>query len=143
MKIYKQIPLYDDCIGIKDLCGFLEIESQGEYFDEWEEPFIIFADVPIDDINTYMFMLKRKFERLERMYGQFFDLFLKPIFVFKNEGAANLFLRIYEGQPDKVTFIANIQNQYNHGFVISAIPEKAVIDLDQDGAMDLFSDVST
>lgn len=139
MKIYDQIPLYDDCIGIKDLCGFLEIESQGEYFDEWEEPFIVFANVPIGEINTYMLILKHKFEKLERAYGQFFELFLKPIFVFKNDGAANLFLRIYERQPDKGEFIANIQNQYNHGFVIFEISEKALIDMDQDGAMDLFA----
>ena len=139
MKIYNQIPLYDDCIGIKDLCGFLEIESQGEYFDEWEEPFIVFANIPIVEINTYMLILKHKFEKLERAYGKFFELFLKPIFVFKNDGAANLFLHIFERQPDKVTFLANIQNQYNHGFVISEISEKALNDMDQDGAMDLFA----
>ncbi|MBQ0107664.1 MAG: hypothetical protein KBS34_00790, partial [Phascolarctobacterium sp.] len=87
----------------------------------------------------YMLTLKHKFEKLERAYGQFFELFLKPIFVFKNEGVANLFLRIYERQPDKDVFVANIRNQYNHGFVISEIPEKALIDMDQDGAMDLFA----
>lgn len=126
------MPLYDDCIGAKDMCGFLEIESQEVYYDELNQKIIVFADVSVDELTQYLFIIKNKIDKLQRGYGQFVKFFLKPILVFPKEWLAKKFLVFYEKQENKEQFILDIQAQYNENKDFIIIDEKRFSEIDKD-----------
>lgn len=134
------MPLSDDCIGAKDMCGFLEIESQEVYYDECKQEIIVFVNVPVEELGKYLFIVKNKIDKLQRGYGQFVNFFLKPIFVFKKEWLAKKFIAFYEKQNDKEQFIIDMQAKYNQNQDYIEIDEKQFSEFDKDNQQfDLFN----
>ena len=130
INIYTQIPFKNDCIAVLHGCDCLELLVGDDFYDEYKEPFIVFAGIEIKEINEYLLFVKQKVAWLTKLYGKYADFEVKPIFAFKDIYSAQHFLRIYESRHDKKLFVAEIKKKFNLFYEVEEIKEKFLEKID-------------